>query len=164
MKTINWKDGVAQGLPEGVGATISEHDLSSSSQNYSALVCNHRTGEEWQSAFFPTRDRAERAAEAAMWRLGILPLPAWQKNSKFWEIRFGQSTMQEGLQFRIQIAERLKMHKITWVYSGAGVSLGSSGATNNFDSFDSLAAAQATAEAILRSLIALAVESKTGEP
>jgi len=70
MKTLKWENGVAQGLPDG-------HRLT---------VANSQTGFEvtlqspdvyFRLGGFPTRKAAESAAEAALWRLSILPLPSW---------------------------------------------------------------------------------------
>jgi hypothetical protein len=75
--TLTWKDGYAQGLPDGLTAYIPPAvDL----EGRPLLIQWHVSDITSFGAYgshYASVEAAQRACEVALWRLGVLPLPGW---------------------------------------------------------------------------------------
>jgi len=77
MKTLHFIDGVAQGLPEGWNAAIETHPNIGTAWRIWQVAYPCYLNSTASMAGFSTRDAAERSCEAALWLLGVLPLPEY---------------------------------------------------------------------------------------
>jgi hypothetical protein len=81
--TLTWKDGYAQGLPDGLTAYIPPAaDL----EGRPLLIQWHVSDITSFGAYgshYASVEAAQRACEVALWRLGVLPLPEVQSLTEF---------------------------------------------------------------------------------
>lgn len=136
MKTLSWINGAAQGLPKGCHIRVNTDANCGFGFDFQGPVGADFVFQAVTQRNHRTEDAAERAAESALWRLGVLPLPDWQDNGNSEDC----TTVARMVAFHCDGVWRIYRDDVFGRLIARGVG------------------DKSTAEAILRALIAAAVE------
>lgn len=152
--TLLWTfDGHCTNPPGAWAGTITVHD------DIEAWSWEARyAGDSYTAYGMPTAEAAQRACEAALWRLGVLPLPEWTRHGRHWECH----RILDGGSFRAEVSLWRDLGRLTWIHVGRGPHAMAACDLHLGGQWDTVAVAKARAEAHLRAEIAAALEAQNG--
>ncbi len=155
MQTLNWKDGRCTNPPAGFAITVARSEYSHGWRFCASKNSGFGGIDDCGQA---TERQAQLAAEAALWRLGVLPLPEWTKHGRHLEChRIADLT------YRAEVSLWRDLGRLTWVHVSQGPHAMAACDLHLRGQWEPVAAAKVRAERHLRAEIAAALAAEAAK-